>query len=140
MELQKETQASYEMEFKTLREHIEHLKQTSDILDYRLDTIQNLLTQQMFDLESYELRVAPNSHANQVTALLKELGLKDHASLKMGAFLKALNKWLIQKELVDLNDLQIHLNPMLCAAFQKAPGLKKIPYALLLTSLPRMFE
>ena len=140
MQLQEETKATYEMDFKTLTQHIEHLKKTTDLLDYRLDTIQNLLNQQMFDLESYELRVAPNSHANQVTALLKELGLADQQHIKMGAFLKARNKWLMQNDLVDLNDLQIHLNPMICAAFQKAPGLKKIPYALLLTSLPRMFE
>ncbi len=127
-------------DFKSLTEHIEYLKQTSNLLGYRLDTIQTLLDQQTFDLEGYTLRVAPTSNANKVVELLKELGLADHASLKMGDFLKSLNTWLIQKELVDLNDLQIYLNPMLCAAFQKAPGLKKIPYALLLTSLPRMFE
>jgi hypothetical protein len=131
---------TYESDFKTLTEHIEYLKQTSDLLGYRLDTIQRLLDQETFDLENYALRVASNSNTNKVKALLEELGLKDSVSLKMGDFLKALNTWLIQKELVDLNDLQIHLNPMLCAAFQKAPGLKKIPYALLLTSLPKMFE
>jgi hypothetical protein len=31
------------------------------------------------------------------------------------------------------------LNPILAAAFQKAPGIKKIPYGLLLHSLPKLF-
>lgn len=127
-------------DLKTLTEHIEYLKQASDLLEYRLDTIQRLLDQQTFDLESYILRVAPTSNANKVLELLKELGLGNQESIQMGEFLKALNTWLIQNELVDLNDLQIYLNPMLCAAFQKDSGLKKIPYALLLTSLSHMFE
>ena len=44
-----------------------------------------------------------------------------------------------QNNLVDLNDLQIHMNPMLQLAFQKPLNIKKIPYGLLLNSLPQMF-
>jgi hypothetical protein len=122
----------------TLEEHIEHMKTTSSFLAHRLDTIQRLLDQNTFELEKLQIKPNPSQKPNQVCKLLEALGV-DQSNLVLGDFLRALNRYLIKEDLVDLNDLQIHLNPLLKAAFQKPEGLKKIPYALLLNSLPKMF-
>lgn len=117
---------------------IQTLAKTAHFLNHRLDTIQSLLDQQCFDMEAVPLRIAPRAKAKQVRELLNALELQED-NLQLGTFLRALNKWLIQQELVDLNDLQIIVSPLIAAAFQKPSGVKKIPYALLLTALPKMF-
>jgi hypothetical protein len=122
----------------TLEIQIKSLVETSHFLHHRLDTIQSLLDQQSFDMETVPLRVAPYGKAIKVRELLEALELQED-NLQLGTFLRALNKWLIQQDLVDLNDLQIILSPLVASAFQKPQGLKKIPYALLLTALPKMF-
>ena len=122
----------------TLERQIKALANTTHFLHHRLDTIQRLLDQEMFDMETVHLTINPTSKASQVRELLEALQLKEE-NLQLGTFLRALNYWLIQEEFVDLNDLQIILSPLVAAAFQKPPGLKKIPYALLLTALPKMF-
>lgn len=123
----------------TLESQIRTLCETSNFLSHRLDTIQRLLDQQTFELETQPIKVFPGQHTDAVKALLEALNLTD-ANLKLGDFLRALNRYLIHNDLVDLNDLQIILSPLIASAFQKAPGLKKIPYPLLLTALPRMFK
>lgn len=129
----------------SLLQQIEHLKLHGDLLHHRLDSIQRMLDQETFQLQSLKIRVAPMAKAGQVRELLKAIGLVngdeggDGSEFTMGEFLSALNKWLIKEDLVDFNDLQIYLSPLVAAAFQKPIGLKKIPYALLLTALPKMF-
>ncbi len=122
----------------TLETQIKTLSETANFLHHRLDTIQRLLDQQSFDMETVTLRIAPQAKTNSVRELLYALELQEE-NLELGTFLRALNRWLIREDLVDLNDLQIILSPLVSAAFQKPPGLKKIPYALLLTALPKMF-
>jgi hypothetical protein len=122
----------------TLEIQIRSLCESSNFLSHRLDTIQRLLDQETFELETQPIKVYPNHHAPAVKSLLTALNLSD-TNLKLGDFLRALNRYLIHNELVDLNDLQILLSPLIASAFQKPPGLKKIPYPLLLTALPRMF-
>jgi hypothetical protein len=128
----------WEREIKTLEQHIQDLRERSHLLHHRLDTIQRLLDQKTFELDTLPIRVAPTTKEKHVRSFLQMLELEE-SGLLLGDFLRAMNKWLIQQELVDLNDLQIHLTPFLSCVFQKAPGLKKIPYALLLTALPKMF-
>lgn len=123
----------------TLESQIQSLCETSNFLSHRLDTIQRLLDQETFELETQPIKVFPGQHTSAVRALLEALNLTD-SNLKLGDFLRALNRYLIHNDLVDLNDLQIILSPLIASAFQKPPGLKKIPYPLLLTSLPRMFR
>ena len=122
----------------SLEELITTMAKQSDFLHHRLDSIQRLLDQETFEFSSRPLKVAPVAKASQVRKLLDEIGVTEE-ELTMEIFLKALNRWLICQELVDLNDLQIHLSPLVASAFQKAPGLKKVPYCLLLASLPKMF-
>ena len=122
----------------SLEEQIQLLKDQSNLLLHRLDTIQECLKQESFDLASQSIKVNPTSKATSIRKLLVTLDL-DEKGLTIGKFLKALNIYLIHTNLVDLNDLQIHLNPILTSAFQKAPGLQKIPYGLLLSSLPKLF-
>ena len=124
--------------FISLQEQIKLLKDQSNLLLHRLDTIQECLKQDSFDLASQSIKVNPSSKATNVRKLLVTLDLEE-AGLTIGIFLKTFNLYLIREQLVDLNDLQIHLNPILTSAFQKAPGLKKIPYGLLLHSLPKLF-
>jgi hypothetical protein len=125
-------------DLRTLEQHIEHMKNTANFLGHRLDTIQQLLDRETFDLEHLPIRINTKEKPKQVLELLECLALQED-SLELGQFLRALNRYLIREDLVDLNDLQIHLTPLLASAFQKAPELKKIPYALLLTTLPKMF-
>lgn len=125
-------------DIKTLQDHIEDMKKNANLLSYRLDSIQRMLDRQIFELQNLAIKVNPYGKPTQVHKLLATLDLKEDG-LILGDFLKALNRWLIKEELVDVNDLEIHLSPLVAAAFQKAPGLKKIPYALLLNSLPKMF-
>ena len=128
----------WEREMKTLEQHIQELKERSNLLQHRLDTIQRLLDQKTFELDTLPIKVAPTAKEKHVRSFLQVLELEE-SGLLLGDFLRAMNKWLIQQELVDLNDLQIHLTPFLSCVFQKPAGLKKIPYALLLTALPKMF-
>jgi hypothetical protein len=123
----------------TLESQIRSLCETSNFLSHRLDTIQRLLDQETFELETQSIKVFPGQHTTAVRTLLTALNLTDD-NLKLGDFLRALNRYLIHNDLVDLNDLQIILSPLIASAFQKAPGLKKIPYPLLLTALPKMFR
>jgi hypothetical protein len=138
VECEIECEVDVDEEKDTLLQQIEHLKVNGDLLQHRLDSIERLLDQQTFQLQNVKIRVAPLENANQVRELLKTLELEED-NLVLGDFLKALNRWLIKEDLVDLNDLQIYLSPLVAASFQKPIGLKKIPYALLLTALPKMF-
>jgi len=122
----------------TLKDEIEHLKTTTDFLLHRLDSIQNALEQDTFSLSDHTIRIRPTGKPAQVRLLLIAIGLEE-SSLTVGKFLKALNIYLLKHDLVDLNDLQILLNPLLKAAFHKPLGLKKVPYGLLLNTLPTMF-
>ncbi len=123
----------------SLREHVETLSQTAGLLSYRLDSMQDALEQETFQLATHTIRVARTKSYEHVQAFLQELSLTEE-TLTVGRFLRALNRYLIQENCIDLNDLQIRLNPRLCAVFSKPPGLKKVPYALLLKNLPNLFE
>jgi len=125
-------------ELQTLQEQIQSLKDQSNLLLHRVDSMQECLQQETFDLASQSIRINPTSKVKKVQLLLSVLHLEE-SNLTIGHFLSALNTYLIQHDLIDLNDLQIILNPLLAAAFQKAPGLKKVPYGLLLQSLPNLF-
>ena len=122
----------------SLYDQIQVLKKQSDLLLHRVDSMQQCLKQESFDLAKQIIQIAPTQKAKGVQSLLVLLQLEE-TDLTVGSFLTALNSYLIQNNLVDLNDLQIHMNPMLQSAFQKASGIKKIPYGLLLNSLPQMF-
>lgn len=124
----------------SLREQVEHLSETAGLLSHRLDSMQQALEQETFQLATVPIRLtARNKSYEHLRAFLTELGLREE-NLTVGRFLRALNRYLIQENCIDLNDLQIRLNPRLCAVFSKPPGLKKVPYALLLKNLPNLFE
>jgi hypothetical protein len=137
-DLSKDSTNSVEEDLKSLHDHIEDMKKTANLLGHRLDSIQRLLEMEKFELHHLSIKVNPYGKPTSVHKLLNALELKEDG-LILGEFLRALNRWLIQEDLVDLNDLEIHLNPLVASAFQKPPGLKKVPYALLLSSLPKMF-
>jgi hypothetical protein len=123
----------------TLGAQIEHLCATAGLLSHRLHTMERALEQETFQLDTHPIKVALTAKAAHVEELITTLNLPQEG-LTLGTFLRALNKYLVHEDLVDLNDLQIVLSPLIAAAFQKPKGLKKVPYALLLLSLPRMFE
>ena len=122
---------------KTLEEQLLSFKDMTNLALYRLDTINTLIEQEKFEFSETKIRVG-GRRAAAVHKLLEELGL-DEEGLTMGVFLKELNSYLVRSGLVDLNDLQIILNQPVAAAFHKCLAMKKIPYALLLRSLPTMF-
>lgn len=128
-----------DVELASLSAQIEHLCETTGFLSHRVHTMERALEQETFQLDTHPIKVAPTAKAHHVEELLATLQLPQQ-DLTLGKFLRALNKYLVHEDLVDLNDLQIKLSPIITAAFQKPKGLKKVPYALLLMSLPRMFE
>jgi hypothetical protein len=130
--------STVKQEITTLEEELHALKTTTDFLLHRLDSMQRALEQESFHLDTRLIQIAPTRYAKQVRMFFQVLGLNE-TSATLGDFLRALNQYLIRHDLVDLNDLQIHLNPTLYAAFQKPIGIKKIPYGLLLNSLSNMF-
>ena len=117
---------------------LQKLKDTSNLLSHRLNTLQTLLDQERFELSYYELKVRPSARAGKVRELLTSIGVQEEGLL-MGDFLTALNKWLVGQGHVDLNDLQILMSPLLSSAFYKPAALKKMPYPLLLLALDKMF-
>lgn len=121
----------------SLYDQLIQLKSSTDLLQHRVDTIEHLLDHEPIFTE-IPLRVAPKRTAHKVRELLTAMNLQEEG-LTLETFLRTLNKYLIHQELVDLNDLQIHLSPIVAAAFHKPIGLKKVPYALLLLALPSMF-
>lgn len=125
-------------ELSSLSMEIEKLRQTAHLLSHRVDTIQNALEQHSLPIEGFVVKVAATTKAKHVKAFLEELQLKEEG-LTIGEFLKSLNKYLINNSLVDYNDLQIHMTPILQKVFQKPSGLKKVPYSLLLLALPKIF-
>jgi hypothetical protein len=128
-----------DVELASLSAQIENLCETTGFLSHRIHTMERALEQETFQLDSHPIKVASTAKAAHVEDLLAALKLSQD-NLTLGKFLRALNKYLVHEDLVDLNDLQIKLSPLIVAAFQKPKGLKKVPYALLLMSLPRMFE
>lgn len=117
---------------------LQKLRETTDILSHKLNTLQELLDQERFELSTYELKLRPHGRQVKIRELLAAIGVQEEGLL-MGTFLTALNKWLVRDNHVDLNDLQILMTPLLSAAFYKPPGLKKMPYPLLLLALDKMF-
>lgn len=122
-----------------LAKELEFMKCTINLLSHKLHTFQALMDNDMFEYDEKPVTVVKSRRASSVRKLLVAMELQEEG-LVLGAFLRALNRYLIQNECVDLNDLQIHLTPLICSAFHKAPGLKKVPYPLLLLALPQMFE
>ena len=101
--------------------------------------MQDALAQETFQLDKLPIQVAGGSPTNSVRKLLAAMECAEDG-LTVGIFLRALNTYLVHNNLVDLNDLQIIMTPLLSSAFHKAPGFKTYPYALLLTALPKMFQ
>lgn len=122
-----------------LEKEIERLKTSADLLQHRLHTMQDALSQETFQLAPLPIQVLKSPYSKSVHQLLTEIGCQEEG-LTVGTFLKALNIYLVRNDLVDLNDLQIIMTPLLSSAFQKAQGLPKYPYCLLLTALPKMFQ
>lgn len=137
--LEESTDGEDETIFSTLANDLERMKTTANLLYHRVHTLQTLLEQDRFELSDYRLTVKPSNRQGKVREFLRLLEIQED-TVSLGVFLSRLNHWLIQSELVDLNDFQIHMTPLLSSAFYKAPGLKKIPYPLLLLSLPKMFN
>jgi hypothetical protein len=121
-----------------LTQELQKMKTTVNLLSHRVNTLQTLLDQERFEWSEMELKVKPSARSAKVRELLAALELSEEGLL-MGDFLSALNKWLVGNGHIDLNDLQIIMNPLLSAAFYKPAGLKKIPYPLLLLALDKMF-
>ena len=120
-----------------LAAQIEALVQASNLLLYRLDSMERALNQETFELASLKVRVKDGPNATEVRSLVATLNLTE--PFLIGDFLKALNQHIIQNDLVDLNDLEITTTPYLRKAFYLQPTNTKIPYAKLLLGLPNMF-
>jgi hypothetical protein len=120
-----------------LATQIDSLVRTTNLLLYRLDSMERALNQETFELASLKVRVKDGPNATDVRTLVATLNLTE--PFLIGEFLKALNQHIIQHDLVDLNDLEITTTPYLRKAFYLQPTDMKIPYAKLLLGLPSMF-
>jgi hypothetical protein len=130
---------SVDLTISQLAKDLETMRTTVNLLGHKLHTFQTLMEQDKFEYDDKPVTVIQSRRATSVRKLLAAMDLPEEG-LTLGVFLRALNRHLIQEGCVDLNDLQILLTPLLCSAFHKAPGLKKVPYPLLLLALPQMFS
>ena len=121
-------------QLETIEDIVVNLQKQTDIMYHRLDTIQQLFETDQFDFDTKP--ITPRTQAAK--DLLECIGLST-ADLTLGAFLRALNQWLIHTERVDLNDLQILMSPLMAAAFELSPTLSKIPYPMFLINLHKCF-
>ena len=138
-EQEQEQEKEQEQHLSILEREIERLKTSAGLLHHRLNTMQDALAQETFQLDKLPIKVAGGSPTNSVRKLLAAIECAEEG-LTVGIFLRALNTYLVHTNLVDLNTLQIIMTPLLCSAFHKAPSFKTYPYALLLTALPKMFQ
>lgn len=138
-EKEQEQDNEQEHHLNTLELEIMRLKTSARLLHHRLNTMQDALAQETFQLDKLPIQVTGGSRSSSVRKLLAALECSEDG-LTVGTFLRALNAYLVHTNLVDLNDLQIIMTPLLRSAFHKAPGFKTYPYALLLTALPKMFQ
>lgn len=120
-------------EFQSLEVWIQTMKTSGDLIHHRIDSIERLLEQETFNFSKLILK----AKTEKVTDFLLQIGINH--SITLEEFLKALNRWLINSDLVDLNDLQIIVTPQIEATFEKTKGLQKVPYPFLLASLPQLF-
>jgi hypothetical protein len=121
-------------QLETIEDIVLNLQKQTDIMYHRLDTIQQLFETDQFDFDTKP--VQPRTQAAK--DLLECIGIPTN-DLTLGAFLKALNQWLIHTERVDLNDLQILMSPLLAAAFELPTTLSKVPYPIFLMNLHKCF-
>ena len=106
--------------------------------DKSLDTIQSELDVHTFSLENMRIRVLKSP---RTSALRKLLGLLEinEKTLTMGVFLTRLNRYIVQNDFIDLNDLYIRISPLLSIVFHFPPGTRKVPYSFLLKELKNLF-
>lgn len=121
-----------------LRTCIETLMNSTNGFLHRLDSIERLMDQNKFDYETMKIKINQNANVEHVQTLVSLLSL-DESKLTIGTFLRALNRYLIHNDLVDLNDLEIKITPLLHSAFYMTTAESKVPYMNLLLGLPKMF-
>jgi hypothetical protein len=122
----------------TLEDELTRLRDTAHFLRHRLDTVQTLLDQETFELDKHPARIYPGKKGLAARNLLEALHLQAQ-NLTIGAFLKALNQYLVGQDLVDLNNLSIRPNPLVAKAFCLEHKSGPVPYCRLLLSLPVLF-
>lgn len=124
----------------TLEEYILKASDLVDVMKYRLDSMQRALEQRSFSLENLPIRLREDVPTSDATSqFLTHLSLSEE-NLTLGRFLKALNTYLVHKELVDLNDLEIYVPPTLKSALNMDASLVKVPYATVLWHIPQVFQ
>lgn len=122
----------------TLEAELTRLRDTAHFLRHRLDTVQSLLDQETFELSHLPAKLPSGAKGSGARALLAELNLSE-TELTIGAFLKALNQYLVKQGLVDLNDLSIRPTPLLIKAFYLKQDTETIPYSRILLGLSALF-
>ena len=122
----------------TLEEELTRLRDTAHFLRHRLDTVQTLLDRETFELEKHPAQIQQGKKGQAARNLLEALTLQE-SNLTIGTFLKALNQYLVNHDLVDLNDLTIRPNPLVAKAFCLEHKTVSVPYSRLLLSLPALF-
>ena len=121
-------------QLETIEEIVINLKNQSETMYHRVDTIQQLFETDQFEFDTQPIQ--PRTHAAKDLLECMELSTDN---LTLGDFLKALNQWLIHTDRVDLNDLQILMSPLLAAAFDLSTSLPKVPYPTFLMNLHKCF-
>ena len=124
---------------KTLEEQLLKLSDLVDVVSYRLDSMQRALHHNSFTLEHQPITIRDTESASSTRFLLETLKCPEE-NLTLGVFLKHLNTYLLHTELVDLNDLEIYLTPVLISGLHIDGTARKVPYASLLWHIPQVFN
>lgn len=130
-----------EPDLQSLRDLIQTLSATTDFLAHRLDSVQREMEMHTFSLDTFPVKPKKHSRTHYTKKLLALIELPDKGpGLTCGAFLQALNKYLLENDYVDLNDLQIRMSPLIAMTFFIPLERSKVPYSYLLKNLPEVFE
>ena len=124
---------SYEEEFQRLEESLKHFTEIHDLIHNKIHDIHEKYD--LYSLITAKLPIHPKNDVAQ--EILTEFQLPSTTTL--GAFMAALNKYLIEHHVVNLTTLEIRPNPFLARVFSLRES-EPIQYPSLLTSFPELFE
>ena len=126
------TESSIEDTIVELETQILSIKNSTDHFLDRLDSIQELLKEELFDIGNYTIQTTTES--KNLELLLVTLHL-DHTTPTVNTILLAFNQYIVQENLVKYSDFSIQLNPLLQTIFETELTSVNNPYELLLKYL-----
>lgn len=124
----------------SLRETLEDLCKKCHYALQRIDTIRELMERDKFVLKEHRVKVIASRQEDKVVqSFLQSMELSESV-FTMENFIKQLNRFLICKDYVDLNDLWIRVDTVLATVFKLDRVSGKVPYVVLFKHFAELLE